>query len=71
MRRRLSLFILTKRHSSKTKALESVQLRSDIWTSEVYEPLENIKQLIAERVIPGHLNPAKRLFMNTNASEHY
>ena len=65
------LLTLTKRHGSKKKALEKVQLGSDIWTPEVHNLLEDIKQLITDRVTLSHLDPDKRLCINTDASEHY
>ena len=42
------LLTLTKSHGSKKKALEKVQLGSAIWTPEVDNIFEDIKQLIAD-----------------------
>ena len=65
------LLTITKGHGSKKKALEKVQLGSDIWTPEVHKLFEDIKRLIADRVTLSHLDPDKQLCMNTDASDHY
>ena len=65
------LLTLTKRHGSKKNALEKVRLGPTIWTPEIHKLFEDLKLLIAERVTLSHLDPAKRLCMNTDASEHY
>ena len=65
------LLTLTKRHRSKKNALEKVKLGPNIWTPDIHKLFEDLKFLIAERVTLSHLDPAKRLCMNTDASEHY
>ena len=65
------LLTLTKRLGSKKNALEKVKLGPIIWTSNIHKLFEDLKLLIAERVTLSHLDPAKRLCMNTDSSEHY
>ena len=63
------LLTLTKRHGSEKNALEKVRLGPTIWTPDIHKLFEDLKLLIAERVKLSHLDPAKRLCMNTDASD--
>ena len=65
------LLTLTKRHGSKKNALKKVKLGPSIWTPNIHKLFVDFRLLIAQRVTLSHLDPAKRLCMNTDASEHY
>ena len=52
-------------------ALCKVPLGDDVWTPALKKSFERVKHLIANRVELTHFDPAQRLCLHTDASDHY
>ena len=65
------LLTLTAKHGAKKSRLAKVVLGTDLWTPDMQAEFDHIKTLILKRVELTHFDPAQRLCLHTDASDHY